>query len=290
MQNEARASSLSVADKLHFIELLVAAGLNHIETGAFVSPKWVPQMAGSRELFERIFSHPVLNGASAKFSALVPNEKGMEAALACGVKKIALFTAASETFNQKNINTSIAGSIERFKPVLKMARDHDVAVRAYVSTAFVCPYEGTIHGDAAADVVKRICDLGIVEISIGDTIGKASPQMVTTLMQKLLGPHGYDAGLFWMHFHDTYGSTFEQGSAWPNVVASLDLGLTRFDASVAGLGGCPYAPGASGNVSTNDLVRKLHTLGHETGVTLKKLDEAARFIKEKLLLNAQTKS
>lgn len=290
MQNESRAVSLSVADKKHFIELLVAAGLNHIEAGAFVSPKWVPQMAGSRELFEQILADPALSSKGVEFSALVPNEKGMESALACGVKKIALFTAASETFNQKNINTSIAGSIERFKPVLNMARDHAVAVRAYVSTAFVCPYEGVIHADAAADVVKRICDLGIAEISIGDTIGRAKPEMVTTLMQKLLGPLGYDASLFWMHFHDTYGPTFEQGSAWLNVVASLDLGLTRFDASVAGLGGCPYAPGASGNVSTNDLVRKLHMLGHATGVTLGKLDEAARFIKEKLLLNAQTKS
>lgn len=278
LQNE-QSAVISVEDRLKFIELLVSAGLKNIEAGAFVSPKWIPQMAGSQELFEKIPRHPVLGQSDVTFSALVPNEKGMESALRCGVKKIALFTAASESFNQKNINTSIAGSIERFRPVLKMAHENSVAVRAYISTAFVCPYEGAIGVDAAVDVVKQIYDLGITEISIGDTIGKASPQMVRALMQKLLGPLDYDASMFWMHFHDTYGPTFEQGTAWPNVQASLDLGLARFDASAGGLGGCPYAPGASGNVSTNDLVRKFHDLGHETGVRLDMLDEATRFIK-----------
>lgn len=277
LQNE-KDVAISVEDRLEFIKLLVTAGLKYIEAGAFVSPKWVPQMADSQKLFVKISTDPELKKSPVIFSALVPNEKGMETAINCGIKKIALFTAASESFNQKNINTSIVGSIERFEPVLKMAADHHVAVRAYVSTAFVCPYEGEIKTQAVVDVVKKLVDLGIAEISIGDTIGKATPQMLRALMEKLLGPLAYQAQTFWMHFHDTYGPSFEQGTAWPNVEASLQLGLTQFDASVAGLGGCPYAPGASGNIPTNDLVQRLHALGHTTGVDLAKLNEAGRFI------------
>lgn len=281
LQNEKNVA-ISVDDKFKFIQLLVAAGLKNIEVGAFVSPKWVPQMAGSGELFKKILTNPALNQSGVVFLALVPNEKGMEAALNCGVKKIALFTAASETFNQKNINTSIAGSIERFKPVLKMAHDNGVAVRAYISTAFVCPYEGEIGSSAVVAVVKELVDFGICEISIGDTIGKATPIMVSTLMEKLLGPLGYDAQIFWMHFHDTYGPTFEQGTALPNVENALKLGLGQFDASTGGLGGCPYAPGASGNISTNDLVHYLHSHGYTTNIDLEKLNVAGRFIQNVL--------
>ena len=279
LQNE-KGAEVSVADKLRFIELLADAGLGHIEAGAFVNPRAVPQMAGSRELFEQLNVHPELGKSPVVFSALVPNEKGMQEALACGVKKIAVFTAASETFNQKNINTSIAGSFERFTPVLKLARDHSVAVRGYVSTAFVCPYEGEIKSDVAAEVIKQLIDLGIGEISIGDTIGKATPVMVKRLMEKLL--NSFDGKIFWMHFHDMYGPVFERGTALPNVESALELGLRQFDASAGGLGGCPYAPGASGNISTNDLVHYLHTQGYGTGIDLEKLNVAGRFIQRVL--------
>jgi hydroxymethylglutaryl-CoA lyase len=196
LQNEKKIVSL--ADKIQFITLLSQAGFQEIEAGAFVSPKWVPQMSDTRGVFENL---DLSSGIA--YTALVPNEKGMEAALQAGVKKIAVFTAASETFNQKNINASIAESIQRFEPVVKMARSHQVEVRGYVSTAFVCPYEGEIQASTVADVVQKLADLGIQDISIGDTIGKATTEQVQTLLSLLLKKHA--PGMLAMHFHDTFG-------------------------------------------------------------------------------------
>lgn len=261
---------LTVADKLRFIELLTAAGLKEIEAGAFVNPRRVPQMADSDKVFTRLKGKGMATGTGVVYSALVPNEHGMAAAMAAGVKKIAVFTAASETFNQKNIGCSLAESIRRFEPVLKLASAAKIAVRGYVSTAFVCPYEGEIAPGKIFEVVTRLADLGISDISIGDTIGKATPAMVAALLALLL--RRFQPQLFAMHLHDTFGA------ALANVQESLQHGIVRYDASTGGLGGCPFAPGASGNVSTNALVRFFSSQGIATGVDIAKLDEAAHFI------------
>lgn len=267
LQNEKGIIALS--DKVEFIRRLAGCGLTEIEAGAFVSPKWVPQMADSERVFEALRDgHPDVT-----YSALVPNEKGMEAALKAGVKKIAVFTAASETFNNKNINCGVMESIERFKPVLRMAEEGGVTVRGYVSTAFVCPFEGEIPVVQAADIVCRLSDLGITDISIGDTIGKATPLMVRSLLEFLVARAGILETDLAMHFHDTFGN------ALANIDESLVHGIARYDSSAAGIGGCPYAPGASGNVSTNALVRHLHEKGIATGVDIAALDAAAEFIR-----------
>lgn len=273
LQNEKEL--LSVSDKIQFIDMLSRSGLDFIEIGAFVHPQKVPQMAGTFDVFSGLKKNPKVT-----YSALVPNEKGMEKALEAGLKKIAIFTAASETFNQKNINTSIQGSIGRFIPVVKMARENQMQVRAYISTAFVCPYEGDISPKHVLPVVQMLTDLGIAEISLGDTIGRATPRQVKTLLDLLL--RKYPKEFFWMHFHDTYGKNFETGTALPNVKAALEFEIFRYDASVGGLGGCPYAPGASGNIPTNDLVAFFHEQGFQTGIDLKILNEAGLFI-EKIL-------
>lgn len=264
LQNEKKI--VSVADKIEFIKLLSEAGFQEIEAGAFVSPKWVPQMADSQRLFLNLKN----DNSGVIYTALVPNEKGMEMALQAGVKKIAVFTAASETFNQKNINVSIAESIKRFEPVVKMARANHVEVRGYVSTAFVCPYEGDIEANAVADVVQKLLDLDIHDISLGDTIGKATREQVQTLLSLLIQNHSPQ--VFAMHFHDTYGHALQ------NVGESLSFGISCFDSSAAGLGGCPYAPGAKGNVSTNSLVKFFDQKKIAHGIDLKKLDAACEFI------------
>ena len=238
LQNEQETIPTDV--KVAFVEALSQAGLKEIEAGAFVSPKWIPQLADSEEVFARIRRMP-----GVVYSALVPNEKGFDRARGVGAEKIAVFTAASETFNRKNINATIAESIERFEPVLKRAAEVKLPVRGYVSTAFWCPYEGRIAPGPVVEVSKRLLDLGVMELSIGDTIGKASPDEVKALLDALLPVAG--AGRVAMHFHDTYGR------AIANCKASFDLGIRIFDASAGGIGGCPYAPGASGNVSTQAL-------------------------------------
>ena len=273
LQNE--TESISVSDKIQFIDLLSQSGLSFIEVGAFVSPQKVPQMAGTSDVFLGLEKNPKVT-----YSVLVPNEKGMEKALEVGVKKIAVFTAASETFNQKNINTSIQGSIDRFLPVVKMAKENQIQVRAYISTAFVCPYEGDISPDHVLHVVQMLTDLGMTEISLGDTVGRAIPDQVRVLLNALLKK--YPSEFFWMHFHDTYGKDFETGTALPNVKAALEFDIFRYDASIGGLGGCPYAPGASGNISTNDLVNFFHEQGFETGIDLNQLNEAGLFIQKVL--------
>jgi len=265
LQNEKQ--SISIQDKLKFIELLSQAGFQEIEAGSFVSPKWVPQMADSDQIFAHLKDSP----ANTLYSALVPNMKGMETALKVGVKKIAVFTAASETFNQKNINCSIAESFERIKPIVQEAEENHILVRGYISTAFMCPYEGDIKPDAVVDVVQELVDFGIQDISIGDTIGKATPQMVRELLEILLKQ--FPKEYFAMHFHDTYQKALD------NVEESLKFDIFNYDSSTAGIGGCPYAPGAKGNISTNDLVSYLEKKGVQTGIDQAKLKEASQFIR-----------
>lgn len=267
LQNEARV--VPTETKVLFVDRLSLTGLPEIEVSSFVNPKRIPQLADAAEVFERIQRR-----SGTVYTALVPNEKGLDRALEAKVQRIAVFTAASESFNQKNINASIAESIDRFRPVAARAREAGLSVRGYISTAFVCPYEGDIEPAATADVVKRLLDLGVDEVSIGDTIGAAVPSQVETLLDALEGvlPLSRTA----MHFHDT------RGTALPNVLVSLQRGIQVFDSSAGGLGGCPYAPGASGNLGTEDLVYFLHGLGIETGVDADALRRASDVIEQAL--------
>jgi len=246
LQNEAKTVPTEV--KVGFVDALSEAGYEEIEVSAFVSPDRVPQLADAEEVFARIRRRE-----GTLYSALVPNERGLERALRAGIGKAAVFTAASETFNRKNVNASIAESIERFKPVVEGARAAAIPVRGYVSTAFWCPYEGRIAPEAVVDVAKRLTDLGVDEISIGDTIGKAVPAEVMALLDRLLDH--VDQDRLAMHFHDTYGT------AIANVLASYERGISAFDSSAGGVGGCPFAPGASGNVATEDLIWALTQSG-----------------------------
>ncbi|WIG58149.1 MAG: Hydroxymethylglutaryl-CoA lyase [Ktedonobacterales bacterium] len=263
LQNE--AGVVTTADKIRFIDLLSAAGFPVIEATSFVSPKAVPQLADASEVMAGITKRP-----GTRYSALVPNAKGMERALAAGLREVAVFTGASETFVQHNINTTIAGSIENFRPVVEMARGAGVRVRGYVSTAFGCPYEGAVAPDAVLRVCEMLLDLGVDELSIGDTIGVGTPNQVVELTALLTSRVPLDR--LAMHFHDT------RGTALANVLAALQMGISIFDSSTGGLGGCPYAPGASGNLATEDLLYLLHGLGIETGVNLDAVVEASRFL------------
>jgi hydroxymethylglutaryl-CoA lyase len=247
--------------KISFVNALSESGLREIETGAFVSPKAVPEMADSEAVF-----HGIKRRSGVVYSALVPNERGLEAAMAAKADKVAVFTAASETFNKKNINASISESIERFKPVLASAK---VPTRAYVSTAFYCPFEGKIKPEAVVDVIKRLEDLQVGEHSIGDTIGRASPDDVRRLLDALLKTVSIEK--VFLHFHDTYGMAVANA-----LVAWEEYGISGFDASTGGVGGCPYAPGATGNVAMEDLVFAFHSSGGVTGVDVKALQSAAR--------------
>jgi len=246
LQNEAKIIPTGV--KVAFVDALSEAGYQEIEVSAFVSPERVPQLADAEEVFARIKRRE-----STLYSALVPNERGLERALRAKVGKVAVFTAASETFNRKNVNASIQESIERFTPVVAGARRDKIPVRGYVSTAFWCPYEGKIAPEAVVAVVKRLTGLGIDEISIGDTIGKAVPAEVMALLDRLLDH--VDQDRIAMHFHDTYGT------AIANVLACYERGIAAFDSSAGGVGGCPFAPGASGNVATEDVIWALTRSG-----------------------------
>ena len=255
---------VTVDSKIAFVDALSHSGLREIEAGAFVSPKAVPQMADSGEVFARITRRP-----GVIYSALVPNEKGLERALAAKAGKISVFTAASETFNQKNIQASIAESIERFKPVVVGTKAAGLPLRAYVSTAFFCPYEGKIEPKAVVDVVRRLEDLKMDEYSIGDTIGRAAPDDVRRLLDLLLKTVPVEK--IFLHFHDTFGMAVANA-----LVAWEDYGISGFDASTGGVGGCPYAPGASGNVAMEDLVFAFHASGGVTKVDVKALQAAAK--------------
>jgi len=267
LQNEAK--TVPTEKKAEFINLLAAAGLKDIEVASFVHPKWIPQLADSQELVSQLKVVP-----DVRYSALVPNMKGLERAMASGIRRIAVFTAASETFNRKNINMSIQESMDVFKPVAAKALQEGISVRGYVSTCFVCPYEGPIAKEKVGDVAQALFDLGVDEVSIGDTIGAATPRDVEVTVRFLL--EKLPAGKLAMHFHDTYGM------AVANVYQALQLGITVFDSSAGGLGGCPYAPGASGNIATEDLVYLLDKLGIENGVSLKLLRRASHMIAQEL--------
>ncbi|HEX6267536.1 MAG TPA: hydroxymethylglutaryl-CoA lyase [Burkholderiales bacterium] len=256
LQNEPR--EVPTAVKVELIERLADAGLPAVEATAFVSPKWVPQMADHTEVLERIRRKP---GVS--YPVLTPNLKGFEAARAAGATEVAIFGAASEAFSHKNINCSIAESLERFRPVVAAARNSGVKVRGYISCVLGCPYEGDVDPVRVADVAAALHEMGCYEISLGDTIGVGTPGRAKAMIEACARrvPVERLAG----HYHDTYGQ------ALANIYASLELGVTTFDASIAGLGGCPYARGATGNVATEDVVYMLHGMGIATGVDLDRL-------------------
>ena len=253
LQNE--AAPLPVADRVELIDRLGRAGLRAIEAGSFVSPKWVPQMADTDEVLARL--HPL---PGVRYPVLVPNLRGFEAAHVAGANEIAVFTAASESFSRRNINCSIAESLERFKPVLTAAKESGIPVRGYVSCALACPYEGDIAPEAVAAVAEQLFRMGCYEISLGDTIGAGTPLRVQQMLGAVLDR--IPARNVAVHFHDTYGQ------ALANVLAALGKGITVVDSSIAGLGGCPYAPGATGNLATEDLVYMLHGMQIRTGVDL----------------------
>jgi hydroxymethylglutaryl-CoA lyase len=263
LQNE--KTPVSVDARVAFIEALVGAGLHTVEVGAFVSPKAIPQMTGSDEVLRRVSHHP-----DGEFHVLVPNEKGYEAARAAGAKVVAVFGSASEGFSRANINCSVAESIERFKPVIARARADGVKVRGYISCVLGCPFDGEIKPQAVVDVAKIFWDLGCYEISLGDTIGVGTPKKARELLRAVAG-HVPMAHLA-MHFHDTYGQ------ALANLYAGMEEGARVIDSAAGGLGGCPYAPGATGNVATEDVVYMLEGLGIATGVDMTKLVQASNEI------------
>jgi len=267
LQNEKEAVSAAV--KTELVDRLTRAGFANIEAASFVSPKWVPQMATSTEVMAQIARRP-----GTIYSALTPNMQGFEAALAARADEVVIFGSASEAFSQKNINCSIAESIARFEPVARAAKDHGLRLRASISCAFGCPYQGDVPLDAVADVVGRMAALGCDEIDIADTIGVATPRQTQAVMLRAAGEFSL-SGLSG-HFHDTYGQ------ALANIYASLEVGIAIFHASVAGLGGCPYAKGATGNVATEDVLYLLQGLGIDTGIDLKQVVEAGQFISQQL--------
>jgi len=267
LQNETGA--VDTADKIAFVDRLSAANLPVIEVSAFVSPTWVPQMADAEQVFEGIARRP-----GTRYTALVPNVAGLERAQTAGVSDVAIFAAASETFSRKNINQGIDDSFVTYRQVCDRAIAAGLRVRGYLSTAFGCPYEGAVASDTVATLSQRLIDLGVVEVAVSDTIGVAQPDDVARVLEAVLAR--LPAERVALHFHDT------RGRALANVRAALPFGITTFDASAGGLGGCPYAPGAPGNLATGDLIQMLNGLGLDTGVSLDALDAAAVFIRSRL--------
>jgi isopropylmalate/homocitrate/citramalate synthase len=253
LQNE--QATIPTEAKIAFVDALSAAGHQVVEVSAFVSPKWVPQMGDAREVFAGITRRP-----GVRYTALVPNLAGLDRALACGVTEVAIFAAASETFSRKNINQSIDESLATYQAVCDRARAEGLRVRGYLSTCFGCPFEGDVAPSAVADVAGRLLDFGVFEVAISDTIGVAHPGQVPRVLEAVAArvPLAQVA----LHFHDT------RGTALANVLAGLDCGVTTFDSAAGGLGGCPYAPGAAGNLATEDLLYMLEGLGIETGVSI----------------------
>lgn len=267
LQNE--AAFVPTEAKIELLGRLAAAGLKRIEATAFVSPRWVPQMADHAQVMRGV---PAVPGV--RWSAAVPNQRGFDAAVAAGAREVAVFTAASESFSRRNTNCSIDESMQRFAPVMAAAHAQGVAVRGYVSCVLGCPYEGAIAPSAVALVARRLLDLGCYEVSLGDTIGVGTPGSTLAMLEVVARavPVAQLAG----HFHDTWA----QGLA--NVYAALQCGVATFDSSVSGLGGCPYARGASGNLATEDLVYMLHGLGYDTGIDIEKLSAAGAAMCERL--------
>ncbi len=257
------------AVKTHYIDLLTAAGLPVVEATSFVSPRAVPRLGDAAEVFAAIAKRP-----DVRYPVLVPNLKGMERALTAGARDVAVFTAASEGFTRHNINMTIDESLRAFAPVIDLARREGVGVRGYVSTAFGCPYDGHVPPAAVLDVTRRLFELGVDEVSIGDTIGVATPGAVRVVFERLLARFPADA--LAVHFHDT------RGTALANVLSALELGVATVDAAAGGLGGCPYAPGASGNLATEDLLYMLHGMGIATGVDLAAVVAASRYLAEEI--------
>jgi hydroxymethylglutaryl-CoA lyase len=267
LQNE--KASVGTADKIEFVNLLTAAGLPVIEVSAFVSPKWVPQMADAAEVFAGISRAPGI-----RYTALVPNLAGLERAMKAGVSEVAIFASSTETFSRKNINQSIDESLATYRDVCDRAIAAGLRVRGYLSTAFGCPFEGAVAPEQVATVAERLAALGVFEVAISDTIGIAHPGQVPKVLDAVLSRLPVERVA--LHFHDT------RGTALANVHAALPYGIATFDASAGGLGGCPYAPGAAGNLATDDLIYMLDGMGIETGVSLTRLSRASAFIEAKL--------
>lgn len=278
LQNE--KTIVSLADKVTFIKMLSEAGLNEIEAGSFVRAEKIPQMSDGIELYSSLMKDQSLK--KTKLISLVPNEKGLENALSVGVKEIAVFTATSNTFNQKNINATVDESLKRIDGVMNRANKEGLKTRAYISTVFGCPYEGKTSIAELKRVAYHLENLGVHEISLGDTIGVANPLQVKETIEFLKADFNLD--FFAMHFHDT------RGMGVANILASLEMGITNFDSSAGGLGGCPYAKGASGNVATEDLVYLFSNMGIETGISMEKLAQASSFILGKLSKTSASKN
>lgn len=268
LQNEP-GGMLDAKVKANLIDQLAAAGLTHIEAAAFVHPKWVPQMANSAQVLKLITTHKHVS-----YSALTPNMRGLERAIEAGVNEVAVFGAASESFSQRNTNCSIAESIKRFEPVVQMALDAGLKVRGYVSVVIDCPYEGEVAPTAVANIAQQLIHMGCYEVSLGDTIGTATPSRMLHMLEAV--SHNIPISNLAGHCHNTYGQ------ALANVLCMLEAGVTTFDSSVAGLGGCPYAKGASGNLATEDLVYMLHGLGIHTGISLDRLARVGQSISDLL--------
>jgi len=275
LQNE--SATVPLRGKLRLVDALVAAGLKRIEITSFVSPKWIPQLADADEVAETLLAKPVdASGApnhrpvppGVVFSALCPNARGLERAKKAGLEEIAVFMSASETHNRKNINKTIEATIHAFEETIGPARDAGMRVRGYVSTVWGCPYEGEIDPARAIAIAKKLHDMGCYQVSLGDTIGSGTPRQTRDIMTRALGELPNEA--LAMHMHDT------RGTALANIVVGLELGIRNFDASVGGMGGCPYAPGAAGNVATEDLAYMLQGMGIDTGLDLERLVEAAK--------------
>lgn len=267
LQNE--RAVISTADKIAFVDRLSAAGYQVIEVSAFVSPKWVPQMGDAADVVAGITRRP-----GTKYTALVPNQQGLARAIAAGVSEVAIFAAASETFSRRNINQSIDESLTGYAAVCADARAAGLPVRGYLSTCFVCPFEGPIEPQRVADISARLLEIGVFEVAISDTIGAAHPGMVPRVLDYVT--KRVPLAQIGLHFHDT------RGTALANVLAGLDYGVTTFDSSAGGLGGCPFAPGASGNLATEDLLFMLNGLGIDTGVAIDEVANASRFIAARL--------
>jgi hydroxymethylglutaryl-CoA lyase len=265
LQNE--KALIPTAQKIHFITLLAEAGLPVIEATSFVSPRAIPQLSDASEVMSGLERLP-----RTEYPVLVPNLRGMERAMEAGVRSIAVFTAASESFTRHNINTTIAESLANFRPVVALARREDIRVRGYISTVFGCPYEGRVAPDQVLSVAQALIEMGIDEISLGDTIGVATPNQVVEVVGLLLEKGNIPVERLAVHFHDT------RGTALANVLMALQLGISTIDSAAGGLGGCPYAPGAAGNLATEDLIYMLQGMGINTGVNLEKVAAATSFI------------
>ncbi|MFJ7668601.1 hydroxymethylglutaryl-CoA lyase [Lysinibacillus sp. NPDC097195] len=267
LQNE--QAHIATADKIQLINLLSQTGLNYIEVTSFVHPQWIPQLADAVDVLQAIKREKDIT-----YAALVPNMRGLERALLAGIDEASVFMSASESHNQKNINKTIQDTFPILKEVVDSAKAANKHVRGYISTVIGCPYEGYIHPDKVLHVTDKLLAMGVDEISLGDTIGVGVPTQVEYLLEELL--KRYPVEKFAMHFHDT------RGTALANITKSLEMGITKFDSALGGLGGCPYAKGATGNVATEDLLYLLNGMGLETGVNMEKLLDAVRFIEQKL--------